>query len=555
MVKVLIVDDDSIARTNIKTLICWNKYGFEICGEAANGESCIEIIKDVSPDIVITDMSMPVMNGVELIDYIEKKYSSVKVIALSGYDEYDYVRQSMKKGAIDYILKHTLNAEILLNTLKMACDMINKERAENDNKCKMQKKLMEGMSIMQHNFIHKLVSGGFDEIYEVKQKISELGLNLDVNNLAAVAVEIDNFKQLKERLDNKGVNKIISSFIDISTDILKDMGRALITNIEEEKFIIIFSLGNKCSSLEIHNYILASIDRIKTSIKRYLNITACFSISGIIENIMDLSKHYSEADKVLKEKFFKGKDMIFQKHVENNTRKEILNLDINDEKTIIAALKSADRNKLYDCTGNIFNKVLLLGMSQRSIQMICVELINVVNRIARESLIDTKAIYLDEDIPYEEMKKYETIHEVKEWIESIYEKLLRLLEISALRPDYTVPTKKAVEFIHRNYGKNISLNEAAEYTGVTSSYLSRVFKKDCSKGFNEYLNHVRVEHAKWLIESNDYKLKDIAKMVGFNNYTYFFTVFKDFVGMTPQEYEDIIIDKIRENIRRKSMEG
>jgi two-component system, response regulator YesN len=555
VVKVLIVDDDSIARTNIKTLIDWNKYGFEICSEAANGESSIEIIKELSPDIVITDMSMPVMNGVELIDYIEKNYPNIKVIALSGYDEYDYVRQSMKKGAVDYILKHTLNAEALINVLRIACDMINKEKAENDNRSKIQKKLMESISIMQQKFIQELVSGGFDEIDEIKQKISELGLILDTNNLAVVAVEIDDFKLLKEKLTNKGVNKIISSFTDISTDILNDMSRAIITNIEDEKFIIIFSLGNIRSSLTIHNYITASIDRIKTSIKRYLNITACFSISGIIENIMNLSKHYSEADKVLKEKFFKGKDMIFQKHMENNTKKEILNLDIKDEKVIIAALKSADRNKLYDCIGNIFNEVLLHCTSQRSIQMMCVELINIVNRIARESLIDAKTIYVDEDIPYEEMKKYETINEVKEWIESIYEKLLRLLEISAVRPDYTDPTKKAVEFIYRNYGKNISLNEAAEHIGVSSSYLSRVFKKDCSKGFNEYLNHVRVEHAKWLIESNDYKLKDIAKMVGFNNYTYFFTVFKDFVGMTPQEYEDIIIDKIRENIRRKSMEG
>ena len=318
------------------------------------------------------------------------------------------------------------------------------------------------------------------------------------------------------------------------------MGRAIITNIEEERFIILFSLGSIRSSLEIHNSVFTSIDRIKTSSKRYLNITACFSISGVFDSIMELNKHYLEANKILKEKFFKGKDMVFQKHIEDTEQKEIFNMDIRDEKTIIVALKSADWQKILQCINEIFDKILLFGKNQRSIQMICVELINIVNRVAGESGFETKEIYRGEDIPYDEMKKYETIKEVKEWIISIYEKLAKLLEISSITPEYTEPTKKAISFIHRNYGKNISLNEAAQEIGVNSSYLSRAFKKDCSKGFNEYLNYIRVEHAKWLIESGDYRLKHIAEKVGFNSYTYFFTVFKEFLGMTPQEYEEMV---------------
>lgn len=540
MIKILIVDDDSIARTNVKTLIEWNKYGLEVCGEAANGESGIEMIGELSPDIVITDMSMPVLNGVEFIAYIEKNCTWIKVIALSGYDEYEYVRQSMKKGAIDYILKHTLSKAVLINVLKIACERISKERVENDNRDKIQRKLKESLSAMQQKFIRELVSGGFDEIKEIKRKINDLSLNIEPKNLLLVVVEIDDFHFLKEKLTTKGTNKIISSFIDISTEILKDMGRAIITNIEEEKFIILFSLGNMRSSLEIHNSVLTSIDRIKTSSKRYLNITACFSIGGVFDSIMELNKHYLEADKILKEKFFKGKDMVFQKHIEISEQKEIFNLDIRDEKTIIVALKSADWQKILLCINDIFERILLFGKNQRSIQMICVELINIVNRVAGESGLETKEIYRGEDIPYDEMKKYETIKEVKEWIISIYEKLAKLLEISSITPEYAEPTKKAIGFIHRNYGKNISLNEAAEEIGVNSSYLSRVFKKDCNKGFNEYLNFIRVEHAKWFIKSGDYRLKHIAKKVGFNSYTYFFTVFKEFLGMTPQEYEEMV---------------
>ncbi|MFO7160840.1 MAG: response regulator, partial [[Clostridium] cellulosi] len=529
-----------IARTNIKTMIDWNHNGFEICGEAANGEVAIQIRRDSMPDIVITDMSMPVMNGIELIDYIVENFSNIKVIALSGYDEYDFIRQSMKNGAIDYILKHKLDAGTLLNVLNIARHLIIHDKEENENKCRLQKQIMNSRNVMVKEFIYQLALGGIDEIDEIKQKIDELNIDLELNNLVVVVVEIDDFLFLQEKLQAKGMIKLISSFMDISTEILKDMGKSVISNIENERFIIIFSLGNMRSDLQIHDYIMTAINRIRTSIKRYLNITAYFSISNTFDSIQDLHRYYKKAVEALEGKFYKGKNIVIQGEIKSETEKEILNLEVEDEKTIVSSLKTLDKQSLENCIKKIFDNLLVCKVSQRSIKMICAELINIVNKVARESGIDIKSIYQNEDIPYDEMKKYETIEDVKQWIIGIYDKLFKLIEVSNIDPSYSETTKKALEFIQRNYGNNISLNDAADYIGISSSYLSRVFKKDCNKGFNEYLNYIRVEHAKQLIESGDYKLKDIVKKVGFNNYTYFFKVFKDFIGMTPQDYEDII---------------
>lgn len=415
MLKVLIVDDDPIARTNLKTLIDWERNGFEICGEAQNGTSAIQSINLVTPDIVITDMSMPIMDGVKLIGYLSEEYPDIKVIALSGYDDFDYVRQSMKHGAIDYILKHKLEPEVILAVLKSASEGILKDRQEIDKKNKLQEQLTESGTIMRQNFIRQLVYGGISEISEIKQKINELGVALDTRNISVVAIEIDDFFFLQERFSIKEINKLVYSFLDISNEILKDTGKALISHLEGGRFVIVFSFGN---------------------------------------------------------------------------------------------------------------------------QMICAEMVNIVNRVAREFGIDVKNVYSDQDIPYNEMKKYETITEVKQWISNVYSKLINLLEVSKINPDFSDPTKKAMEFIQKNYAQNISLNETANHIGVSSSYLSRIFKEECKKGFIEYLNSVRVEHAKRLLEDGNCKLKDIIKEVGFNNYTYFFKVFKDLLGMTPQEYED-----------------
>ena len=167
--------------------------------------------------------------------------------------------------------------------------------------------------------------------------------------------------------------------------------------------------------------------------------------------------------------------------------------------------------------------------------MICAELINIANRIARDAGIDMGQIY--ESVPYAEMKRLETIEEVKDWIIKRYQKLILMLKDVKFNNSYSKYTKKAISYILKNYSKNISLNDVAQYIGVNSSYLCRVFKEDSGMGFVEYLNATRIENAKQAIKTGNLKLKEIALDVGFNNYTYFTKVFKDVLNMTPQEFE------------------
>ncbi len=538
MIRVLIVDDDSIARTNLKTLIDWGKHSYEISGEAVNGSNAIQEIEASRPDIVITDMSMPVMDGVALIEYLERNYHGIKVIALSGYDDFNYVRQSMKRGTIDYLLKHRLGPELLLGTLENARKAIMEDREVDRHMQKLQEQLTESRTIMRQDFVRQLVFGAVGGLELIEEKMNELGLNIGTKNLMVVVAEIDDFLFFRERFSVKEVNKLISSIIDISTGVLNDMGRGAIAHMEAGKFVMILSYENMRSDQYISNHAVATIERVRMSIKMYLNITACFSLSRQFNRITEISRYYSEAETALKDKFFKGKDRIIREASTVQINNEMLNLDIQDEKRVIAALKAADRQKVRECIASVFLKVVKSRASQKSIQMICAELINIINRVARESAIDVKMIYSDEDIPYNEMKKYETITDVEQWIINIYDKMIGLLEISNINGSYTETTKKAMEFILKNFDRNISLNDAAMYAGVNSSYLSRVFKEDSGTGFVEYLNRIRLERAKQLIKNGNCKLKEVISSVGFNNYTYFFKVFKDALGMTPQEYEE-----------------
>jgi two-component system response regulator YesN len=538
MIKVMIVDDDSIARTNIKILIDWEKNGYEICAEAMNGEEAIQLIAETRPQIVITDMSMPVMDGITLIDHLSKNHPQTKVVVLSGYQEFDYVRKSMKYGAVDYVLKHTLNAQVLLEILNAAREKLMEELSEQARKSMLEEQINESKTLLRQKFISELVLGTVSDKDEITRKIADLKLEIECRNLAVILFEIDDYNAICEKFSSIEINKLISSVESISAEILKGDVKAVVSHLQDGKFVIVVSFGNIRSDLHIYNFIITTISRIRSSIKRYLNITACFSYSKTFIDIADIRKYFREAEIALQDRFFRGKDQIIDRSRCAGLYNGYINLELAEEKSIIEALKARDHNKIEECLDKVFSKIIVNKLSYNSVQMICAELINIVNRVARETDIDIKKVYSDKDIPYDSMRKMETLIEMREWIFRSYTRLADIIGEIKANDNYSEYTKKAISYIQKNYTQNVSLNEAAEHIGISSSYLSRVFKEDCGIGFVEYLNNIRVGYAKQLIETEGLKLKDVAKRVGFNNYTYFFKVFKDVLNVTPGARQD-----------------
>jgi Response regulator containing CheY-like receiver domain and AraC-type DNA-binding domain len=537
MLKVLIVDDDIFAYTNLTELINWETVGFALCTAAANGIEAIKIIAAETPDIVITDMSMPGMNGIALIEYIDAHYPGIKIIALSAYDEFEYVKHSLKMGAVDYILKHTLTAEVLLNVLRPLKDSIIDQRREAKANQKIEEQIQTGKSVLRQKFIQLWLREGIKEKAAIEQKIEDLNLELDSKNLVVVAGDIDDYAVLKGKFSAAELHNLLQSFTDMAAEILKDSGKSLISALEEGKFVIIFSFDDLHSEQSIHNCVFTAILRIKSTMKRYLNITACFGIGGICTDAVNADQYYWKAEKLLAKKFYEGKDRVFHDLPVVRVNSTTPVIGIKEEKNILQLIKSLEQEKLGSYINDIFGKIQQYQPDPDLTKMIFVTLINIANKIALDSGIDSSLIYGNISDPYEQVKQFDTINEVKEWIIAIYAKIINVLESFCLNPEYDGVTKTAIEYIYRNYKADISLNDIADHIGVNSSYLSRKFKKDCGKGVIEYLNMIRIGQAKLLMESGAKRVKQIADEVGFNNYNYFFKVFKDSQGMTPLEYE------------------
>ncbi len=537
--KVLIVDDDAFSRTDLKTIIDWEKAGFYISGEAGSAPVAIQLIETELPDIVITDMHMPSMSGVELIDHINKNWPQIRVIALSAYDDFNYVRQSMKKGAVDYVLKHLLNSTTLLEILETTREAIEEYRNKCSQNVLITEQLSNRKSSLIKEFIQRLVTGDLTDNVEIESSISTLGISLDKKNLVVAIAEIDDFAFIEDKYSPKEMEVLIRTFLEMTREILNDWNKSIIEHMSKGRFVIIFSLGDAYSMLFIYNSLYTVIERIRSGIKKYLNVSACFSASKVCHDISKLSQAYREADLMLKDKFYKGKNSIFIEDAAKKSKDGFLCLDIRDERDLTSALRELDCEKVKQLIDGIFDRILNNRLGSKSTQMICAELINIVNKVTKETGLEISQIYTNEEIPYNMMQKYETIVDIKEWIMGLYEKLISILRKMKLGDKYSEITKKVIEYVNKNFKKDISQSEIAEFLGVSNSYISRIFKEDCGIGFVEYLNRIRVENAKNLIENGELKFKEIVAKVGFNNYNYFFRVFKEVVGMTPLEYEQV----------------
>lgn len=534
MLKVLIVDDDIVSRTNLKTLMDWEHHGFYITGEAENGLEAIKMMERETPDIVITDMSMPFMDGIQLIDHIEKHFPQVRIITLSAYDDFEYVRQSMKKGAVDYVLKHRLSADLMLEILKAAEQSVH-ERHEIDRELSISK------SVQRREFLRRLLEGDIAGREEACEKWDALGFRPSRENLVVAVVEIDDFSFLEDKYSPAEMHKLLMTFLDISGRILQESEKAEMIHLEKGKFAIVLSLDQTNSQLYVYTRLHGALNRIRTEIPKYLNITACFGVSGVCRDVSDLPRAYREAEAMLEEKFYQGKNSIFMKErIGEKKEQGFLVLDIREEKAILSALRNGDYESAEKRIDGIFAQISNLRPSHKSTQMICAELINIANKVSKDAGIGIAELYESEESPYQVIQKHETLEDLKAWVLGRYRKLTDLIQdANVVEPAGPVSdiTQKAIAYIRRHYDKDFSLADAAREAGVSPSYLSRLFKEECGMGFTEYLNRFRVERAKRLIEEGEMKLKEIVHNVGFNQYNYFFKVFKEMTGMTPHEYE------------------
>lgn len=521
MFRTLLVDDDFLVRSYLKTLGSWQRAGYEVVKDVQDGEEALHVLEEEKIDVVITDISMPVMDGIELIRHIREEKENIYVIVLSCHDDFEYVKEAMRLGADEYILKNTLDEETLSEILEKSRHQIESRMVKSSEHERTKKLIRMGSHTLKYHFFNGILSGTLKG-GEREEKRMEAGVQGRFQNSAVISMfmhEWNRQNQIWTPLESEQYSQIFRHGLMAKME-------ELLQEDSDYAEIIYLGAGIFCCFLD-----LSSMRRSSVMRQRLTNVaSACFryckkepyqfgiGVSNICIGEDGIRQAYQQAREMMKLNFYDDSDILYFDCVKEMSSK--LPAEAEELYERIDLLKKNGRQE--ELTG-LWKRVLDACERERTDGKLLVQWLK---RLDKKALIERPAE------AYNEIYKIEDFRKIAEsYCQDLFAD--KKMEIP---PNVSGVVRHAIEFIHGNYKKPISLQDVADAAGVNPAYLSYLFKQEMQIGFSNYLQECRMACAKKLLCTTNYKIKDVAAEAGFNDYHYFSKTFKKLGGLSPADY-------------------
>lgn len=529
MYKLLIVDDEEIVRRSISKIIDWTSLGFSVVLQAENGLEALEIALKEKPDLILADIKMPFMDGLELSKIINEKLPSTSVVILSGHDEFNLAQKAIGLGVLDYILK-PLGAASLTLKMQEIRKKLDERFKEKQYLTKIKDQLYQSLPLLRERYLNTLVCNpGGKEATEVRLRFLELPL--DKGSYVVCAIEPDFGSIEAEDVD-------IYSFA-MKNIVWESIGTPhLVFSDQLGRIIVLFSLSALSPEVEPRHMILEILSAIQKSIELFLDKSATFGIGTTVSSISELYFSYSEALAALECKYTLGKGRIYNIYDLDYRESEFI-YPFDDFNEFLVHVKSCQTALLLADLAAISENLKSRKASPANIKIVFIQLVTELLKLLVETLEIPQETWSFGLSLYSKIDKLRTMDEIKEAILTFANKVVQCLSEAMTNSSKSL-VFKAMEYIRNNYGsEDLSLDTTASHIAVSSGYLSALFKKESGINFSDYLTKIRMEKAMELLRTTDLKTYQIAYNIGFSNPHYFSISFKKHTGKTPSEFKGI----------------
>lgn len=512
MLKVLLVDDEKIVLQGVQHILKGQSDYCEVIGTADSGLKGLSLIDELNPDVVITDIKMPDISGLELLKAAKEKHPDLYVIMLSGHAEFDMAREALQYGAYDYLLKPCKHQKIS-ELLRKIHEEVKEDALVKNEYSKMREELTQSKKALEEV-----------KVKEILLNIN--GNNMDVEHLDGTLMVIEN-GQVKKAWSNR-CEKAYSSFV---MALEKDFMCQSLT-IKHQKILIIYN----CFDL---NMIKEKLYQLKMTLNRHgcLIIGAISALKGGRE---DLSKAYSDCTSTIDYfRFNEVYHVTISKDSFESTDLEGLN-HLFDEEKIFRSLFKGDCEYIKDSTKKLFNQLLegKLRYDHTLTKTKMIQLMVLIEMRLNSNNMDLHQVF-DKRINYiYDIEKTKTIRQLFDYVGNVLFVIASYIERSNCHIPPSI--RQAMDYIETHFDQDISMNEVAESVYLNPWYFSELFKEKTGITFTDFLTNVRLENAKKLLRTSNLKNFEIAEKVGFENASYFNAVFKKKVGLTPRTYRQMI---------------
>ena len=537
MYKLIIVDDEEEVRKGIIQKIEWSRFNFEIAGEAENGREALDLIEENIPDVVITDITMPLMDGLELAAVLKDSYPTVKTVILTGFDDFKFAQQSIKYGVADYILKPVLPKDIddLMEKLRKRID---EEIAEKEDIVMLRQHYNESLPVIRDKFLTRLITSRPDE-KEVERRIADFNLSLHGKLFVVAAASVDSNSFRNNIFEENDTELVKFAVLNISQEILSKhfLGEVFF---HDDHLVMIAGFKDQ-EKLSLLNKSFTVLEEIRQNVEKYLKISITIGLGSISNSLSKLKDSYKTALTAIDYKLvIGGGKVIYIEDLEPQAMDTVV-FDENKEKTLISAMKFGTKKEVSEAVAMLFSEIPAMKASFKEYQLYLMEIAAAISKLSRDFQLDTIEMFGFSSSLYEEIFKFKTVNEVSQWVEEICIKLMK--HISSKRQNATeMLLERARDYILSNYGDDeLSIQKVAKYLHISPSYLSLIFKRDDDVTFLKYLVSIRLEAAKDLLCNSDLKTSEIAERIGYPDINYFSYFFKKNFGMSPREYKNKLI--------------
>lgn len=519
MYKVLIAEDEMLVRHGLKFSIEWEKYNMNVIGDAPNGREALELYEKYKPDLVITDIKMPIMDGMKLISEIRKKDNKTRIVILSCLEEFDLVREAMSMGVSDYILKLTMTEEEIDTVLTKILKELNEQKKHSE---KENLDIVHTEAIKDKLFRDYVFYNLYSE-QEFQKRVQSLGLKIGTGDMILAVMEIDHYENLKALIEDQKGYLTKFALMNVISEIMDKHSKGEVFHDDGARYILVFN------DLDV----ITTLKEIKNAFSVYFNTSVSFGLSSANSGLNSLKTMYNEAIQALDAKFYLGTGIFTkddQRDLQSLAREQLKSL--HECYSLFGILDENFENEYKDKVNTLIQN---LPKDKERLKDSLYQFLHWISRRMNVSLSDPD--FYGVVFSFGESLKYaETLSEAIEGIKNFIIALRNLWKSKNKMSDEIV---YALEYMNNNYMNDISLQDVAAHVNLSPSYFSSLFKKELGMNFIESLNEIRIEKAKILLRDTNLKIYELAEKVGFKESTYFSTLFKKTTGLTPYKFRQI----------------
>ena len=511
MYRVIIVDDEPVIRRGLRETIEWDSLGLEVAGEAADGAEALRLIRETEPEILITDIRMPEMDGIRLIQEVKKLDLKIKITILSGYSDYDYLKAAIRLGVDNYLLKPIDNDELISN-LRNTVNEIEKEAAIN-------LQISQGTALLRSNTLRRLVTGNISED-ELKEKAEFLRIPLDAGRCLCAVCSVGRQVPGSRREQ---------FFRDVVTE--KSHGKQMAFPDGDGNLALLLILDEQEDERAAARTILEPLAEKEL---RENGVPLVIGVGQTVSGTAGIRHSYENAKKALEYgSFLKNGGAVWYDDVPETAQEDRIT-DRIDYEQMKEYIRRGEQEKLKAYLGDsLYEMTAEAGTSHHRIRNLVMHIAVRMTDCFRTIYGSMNAFREPADFDYAGLFALHSFTDIRDWLFRLCDELFAAN--SALLGRSTSVVGMAVNYITEHFREGVTLRRVAGDLHVNTSYLGQIFRKETGSAFTDYVNALRIQEARKQLANPTKKVYEIAEEVGFTDYHYFLKIFKKVTGKSPTD--------------------